>query len=230
MNKAAIKEGTTNVSTVIRILDSTTFLPEQAVEHDESGIALWYRRDVDPGSTPLAVVAITEVTLAALTTAHADGGLEHMDDGYYRLDLPDAAFAAGAIGVQIGGTITGMLVEGSYHPIVATDPMDTVRMGLTALPNAAADAAGGLTISDDGGVDMDLIDGLTGVRLAVLTDWINGGRLDLLIDGLKTVTDAIKVPTDKMVFTVANELNANTKSINDAEVVGDGNATPWDGV
>ena len=54
-------------------------------------------------------------------------------------------------------------------------------------------------------------------------DWVNGGRLDLLLD-------AIKVPTDKMVFTKANELDVNTKSINDAEVVGDGNATPWDGV
>ncbi|MCP5019816.1 MAG: hypothetical protein GY938_31700, partial [Ketobacter sp.] len=44
-----------------------------------------------------------------------------------------------------------------------------------------------------------------------------------------TVVDAIKVITDQMVFTKANELDVNTKSINDAEVVGDGNATPWDG-
>ncbi|MCP5005374.1 MAG: hypothetical protein GY941_15775 [Planctomycetes bacterium] len=42
-------------------------------------------------------------------------------------------------------------------------------------------------------------------------------------------TNSIKVKTDQMVFTNANELDANTKSINDAEVVGDGNATPWDG-
>ena len=34
----------------------------------------------------------------------------------------------------------------------------------------------------------------------------------------------------KFVFTKANEVDANTKSINDAGVVGDGNATPWDGV
>lgn len=49
------------------------------------------------------------------------------------------------------------------------------------------------------------------------------------LSALKTLIDAIKVPTDKMVFTKANELDVNTKSINDAEVVGDGNATPWDG-
>lgn len=32
-----------------------------------------------------------------------------------------------------------------------------------------------------------------------------------------------------MTFSKANELDVNTKSINDAEVVGDGNSTPWDG-
>ena len=30
-------------------------------------------------------------------------------------------------------------------------------------------------------------------------------------------------------FTVAGNVDANTQYINDAEVVGDGNATPWDG-
>ena len=45
-----------------------------------------------------------------------------------------------------------------------------------------------------------------------------------------TVVDAIKVITDQIVFTVGNQVDANTKSINDAEVIGDGNATAWDGV
>lgn len=39
----------------------------------------------------------------------------------------------------------------------AVDLDDSVRAGLTALPNAAADAAGGLPISDAGGLDMDAI-------------------------------------------------------------------------
>ena len=80
-------------------------------------------------------------------------------------------------------------------------------------------------------------------------DWANGGRLDLLLDAIPTtamrgtdsaatatnlatvdtVVDAIKAVTDQMVFTKANELDANTQSINGAEVTGDGNATPWDG-
>ncbi len=44
-----------------------------------------------------------------------------------------------------------------------------------------------------------------------------------------TIVDAIKAKTDDMVFTKANELDVNTQSINGASVVGDGNATPWDG-
>ena len=39
----------------------------------------------------------------------------------------------------------------------AMDFDDSVRGGLTALPNAAADAAGGLPISDAGGLDLDAI-------------------------------------------------------------------------
>ena len=44
-----------------------------------------------------------------------------------------------------------------------------------------------------------------------------------------TVVDAIKVKTDQLTFTVASNLDANIQYINDAAVVGDGNATPWDG-
>jgi len=46
---------------------------------------------------------------------------------------------------------------------------------------------------------------------------------------IDTVVDAIKVKTDSLTFTKANEVDANAQSINVATVVGDGNATPWDG-
>lgn len=63
----------------------------------------------------------------------------------------------------------------------------------TALPAAAADAAGGLPISDAGELDLDAklaeTNEVTAARMAALTDWINGGRLDLLIDAIKASTD-----------------------------------------
>ena len=146
-----IQYDSTDQSVVVKIIDSTTGLPEEAVEHDSTGIALWYRRE---GGTKQA---ITPAALAALNDAHADGGIEHIDDGYYRLDIPDAAFASGASGVLIGGTVTGMIILAAYVPLVAYNPADAVRLGLTSLPNAAADAAGGLPVSDAGGLDMDNI-------------------------------------------------------------------------
>lgn len=138
-----VKKGTTDVSVVIRILDSTDGTPETAVEHNTSGIDLWYRRE------GAAKTSITEAALAALTTSHTDGGLEHIGDGYYRLDLPDAACASGASGVMVGGTVTGMVVIGEYVQLVDYDPFDTVRLGLTALPNIATGSAGGLSAELD---------------------------------------------------------------------------------
>jgi hypothetical protein len=134
----SIKAGTIDVSVVIRIIDSTDGTPETGVVFNTSGIDLQYRREL------AASTAITEATLAALTTAHSDGGFLHIGNGYYRLDLPDAACASGAAGVLVHGTVTGMVVIGCYIQLVAYDPFDTVRLGLTALPNAAAEAAGGL--------------------------------------------------------------------------------------
>jgi hypothetical protein len=149
MSVRQIKAGSTDVSVNIRIIDSTDGTPETGVVYDTSGIDLWYRREL------AASVDITEATLAALTTAHTDGGFLHINDGWYRLDLPDAAVADGVTGVQIGGTVTGMVVLAPYIELVDYDPYDGVRLGLTALPDAAADAAGGLPISDLGGLDLD---------------------------------------------------------------------------
>ena len=146
-----VKKGSTDVSVIVRVIDATSGTPETSVAYNTAGVDLWYRRD------GAASVDITEATLAAVDSAHSDGGFIHINDGYCRLDLPDAAFATGANGVMVGGTFTDMIVVGAYIPLVDYDPYDGVRMGMTALPNAAADAAGGLPISDAGGLDIDTL-------------------------------------------------------------------------
>ena len=55
-----------------------------------------------------------------------------------------------------------MVLSGAFSQTInvypsSIDYTDSVRGGMTALPNAAADAAGGLPISDAGGLDMDAI-------------------------------------------------------------------------
>lgn len=179
-----IPKATTNVSVTVRVIDSTDGTPETAVEHNTAGMAMEYRRE---GAVS---TAITEAALAALTTAHTDGGWEHIGNGYYRFDLPDAACATGVDGVLVHGTVTGMVVIGCYIHLTDIDIFDGVRGGMTALPNAAADAPGGLPISDAGGLDVDTqlanTNEVTAARMATLTDWINGGRLDLLLDAIPT--------------------------------------------
>lgn len=175
-----VKKGSVDRSVTVRIIDSTDGTPETGVVYNTTGIDLWYRRE------GAAVVSITEATLAALTTAHTDGGFLTISHGYYRLDLPDAAFATGANHVDFGGTVTGMVVIGGRVRLVDYDPEDTVRMGLTALPNAAANAAGGLPVSTAGALSMD---GIKSDTAAILVDTsttldgripaaLVGGRMD----------------------------------------------------
>jgi hypothetical protein len=72
------------------------------------------------------------------------------------------------------------------------DYRDSVRAGLTALPNAAADAAGGLVISDAGGLDIDTMDShistfaSSGVTASTVTD-----KTGYSISGSKTTLDAL---------------------------------------
>lgn len=180
-----MKKGSTSQGVVLRIIDASDGTPETGVVFNTAGIDLWFRRE-----NAFSV----DITEAVLTTPDLEdtwetGGFLHINDGYYRLDVPDAAFAsaAGVDHVMIGGTVTGMIVIGVWILLTDFDPQDVLRAGLTALPPAAADAAGGLVISDDGGLDID----------------------------------EIKVATDKMAFTVANQIDANVLAISGDTVAAD---------
>ena len=131
MSGRPIKAGSTDQSTVIRIIDSSDGTPETGVEHNTSGIDLWYRRE---GATK---TSLTAVALGALNADHLDGGIEHIGDGYYRLDLPNAAVDEGSVGVAIGGTVTNMIVIGTYHALVTNNPYGTIDVNVTSLSSSA---------------------------------------------------------------------------------------------
>lgn len=146
-----ITKGSTDQSLTLRMADSTDGTPETGVTSATTGVDVWYRRQGG------AKVSLTESNLSALTDAHSDGGLLHISDGEYRVDFPDAAFASGADWVDVGWGATGMVGFGGRVRLIAANLEDATRLGLTALPNAAADAAGGLPISDAGGLDLDTL-------------------------------------------------------------------------
>lgn len=77
--------------------------------------------------------------------------------GVYEVHLADARYAvtsAKSLLVSISGATDAAECD-AVIPLTQLNPYDGVRAGLTALPNAAANAAGGLPISTDGGFDVD---------------------------------------------------------------------------
>ena len=119
-----IQPGSTGRSVYLRALDSGDGTPETGIAYNTSGISLWYRRD------GAAAVTITPANLAALTTAWTSGGVKHVGEGVFRLDVPDAAFAAGAETVVIGGSATGMVFTFVEISLVGT-PI-AIRAGVLA--------------------------------------------------------------------------------------------------
>ena len=69
-----------------------------------------------------------------------------LSPGLYRLDIADAVFASGAWQAVVYVMITSSAAAATPKAfrLVAYNALDGVRLGLTALPNAAAEAAGGL--------------------------------------------------------------------------------------
>ena len=171
MSVRQIAPGATDQSIVIRIIDSTDGTPETAVTSATTGLDLWYRRE------GAASVDITESNLSALTDAHSDGGMLHINDGYYRVDYPDAAFAAGVAGVQIGGTATGMIVLAPYVEL---------RTDITNYdPPTKAELDSGLAALND----LDA----AGVRSAV---GLASANLDTQLSAIDTVVDGIQTDLD----------------------------------
>lgn len=130
--------GSVDQSVTIRALN-TDGTPKTDFAFNSAGIDLKYHR------TRSAPVNIAEVTLAADNTAHTDGGVKHFGNGYVRVDLPDAAFVAGASAVEVIGTADDTIIVGAIVPIIS---------GAYGLPSvhAAAIAESGL-LDGDGSED-----------------------------------------------------------------------------
>ena len=131
---------------------------------------------------------------------------------------------------------------------ILTDTGTTLQAELDAIQAAVITNAAGVDIAADiialkAVADAVLLDtaeigaagaGLTAINLPDQTMNITGditGNLSGSVGSVTGLTAAdvgsIKTQTDKFVFTVANQVDANVQYINDAELTGDGNATPW---
>lgn len=176
--KLLIKKDATDVTLYVLILDSssTTGAGKTGLAFNTASLTCYYVR---PGGNSAQLTLATQT----VTGAHADGGFVEVDPtnlpGVYRLDLSDAIVATGvnSVVVQLKGA-AGMAPVTLELELVAFDPQDATRLGLTALPAAAAEAAGGLaTLSaaqaSDGTIPANVHRWLTGTP-----NPLQSGRVD----------------------------------------------------
>lgn len=142
------------------------------------------------------------------------------------LDAIQAAVITNAAGVDIAADIIALK---AVADAVLVDTGTTLQAEVDAIQAAVITNAAGVDIAADiialkaetAAIlaDTDVI-GAAGAGLTALATAANLTTVD-------TVVDAIKLQTDKFVFTVANQVDANVQYINDTAVAGDGGATPW---
>jgi len=91
--------------------------------------------------------AITASDLAAVNSAHSDGGVKEVDatnfPGLYRLDLPDAAVASGADWVCIGVVCSGAMDYETWLPIQSAGTVENAANLATLLTRIVGTLASG---------------------------------------------------------------------------------------
>ena len=147
---------------VLPLLDDTDFKSiEAAIAYNAAGMALYWHF-----VTPAGAYTVTAVTP---TTGGNYDWTDQGDAGIYTIEIPASGgasinndtegfgwFTGKATGVlPWRGPVIGFRAAGLNNLLIENAFSTTRGLGGTALPDAAADAAGGLPISDAGGLDLD---------------------------------------------------------------------------
>lgn len=195
MAKLSVLGGATSQSVLVFIQDSssTTGAGLSGLVYNTAGLAAYYSF---AGAACTATV-ITLATLAGVTSAWSSGGFIEVDathmKGWYRFDVPNVVIAAASgrsVGVHLYGA-ANMAPLPLEIELTGWDNQDGVHGGMTALPNAAATAAGGLPVSIAGGLDLD---------------------------EMNTDIEAIQTSTAGLTYTVSNKVDANVLDWNGTAV------------
>jgi hypothetical protein len=148
--KLLIKQNATSRKVKIFAQDSssTTGAGLGSLVFNTASLTAYYIKEGDSSMTAISLVT---ATLGTWTS----GGFIVVDGtnalGAYEIGIPNAALTAlGSAFIYIKGA-TNLAPVVLEIQVVSFDPEDSVRMGLTALPNAAAGANGGLPLGDASG-------------------------------------------------------------------------------
>lgn len=151
MQHFTVTKGATSTIIPVSIYDSssTTGGKLTGLVFNTSSLTAYYNRMGASGAaTAISLVTATKGTWTSGGFVAVDG--TNMP-GDYELHVPDAAFASGVneVIIQLKGAANMVPVNICVH-LRGVDHQDTVRAGMTALPNAAAAASGGLFVRGTG--------------------------------------------------------------------------------
>lgn len=211
MPKEILKRGAT--SNIIRVFlqdsASTTGAGKTALTSTSSGLIISTIADLEATATTYTSAATNVETITTLGTFAAPTAgkcrFREVDatnfPGVYEIQIANARFAvANSTQLLISIQCTGVAPVFVEYQLVAVDLMDTVRLGLTAIPNIAQGTAGALITSGTGTAQLSVASGL--VTLAGVT------HTGAVIPTVTTVTNNVGVGS------IANNV-ITTASIND---------------
>jgi hypothetical protein len=153
----ALTEVPVNIMPLVDPTDFTTI--EESIAYNETGMDLNWHFVTPNGS-------LTQTNVTPTTAGTHDW--THQGNGMYTLEIPDTGGTINNDTEGIGwftgvtseclpfrGPVIGFRASGINDLLIEDTFSATRGLAGTALPNAAADAAGGLIISDAGGLDAD---------------------------------------------------------------------------
>lgn len=196
---------------IMPLLDDTDFKTrEESVAYNAAGLELIWHFTTTAGATSATVV--TPTTGGNYDWAHQDGGM-------YTIEIPASGGASinndtegfgWFTGVATGvlpwrGPVIGFRAAGLNDLLIDSAYSTTRGLAGTALPAAAADAAGGLPISDAGGLDLDAQVGTKINDILTDTGTTLDGRIPAALVGGRMSSDVGSVSGDA---TAADNLEA----------------------
>jgi hypothetical protein len=125
-----VKKGTSSRLMLVEARDATSRMPVRGLEHDSPGAAAAFVRD---NSSQVERFSLTAGNLGR----YSDGSFVEVDSelmpGIYQLGVPDAVFSDGADSAVIVVSFPGARIEPIEISLVAYDPQDEQRLGMSAL-------------------------------------------------------------------------------------------------